>query len=219
VNEQQLAAENEWLKRTLDGVRQSAFEIADLLTLVLQETNAGEELRATPPAKLMEVGFTRAQISMLQGLLQPLRNFSWVLPGELAGAGRPHTPTSCRVLVEQGIKTLITLTEDALPVQWTSAVGLETVHIPVSDMGAPSLEQLNEAIQAIDESLATKKPVAVHCLGGIGRTGTVLAAYLVHRGLGAEEAIAEIRRLRQPSLETLAQEEAVRQYARTKTLP
>ena len=154
---------------------------------------------------------------MVQGLLQPLRNFSWVLPGELAGAGRPHTPTSCRVLVEEGVKTLITLTEEALPARWTSAAGLDVLHIPVSDMGAPSPAQLDEAIKAIDESLAAKKPVAVHCLGGIGRTGTVLAAYLVHRGLGAEEAIGEIRRLRRPSLETVAQEEAVRQYARTKS--
>ena len=64
VNVQALAAENAWLKRTLDGVRQSAFEVADLLSLILQETNAGEELRATPPAKLMEAGFTRSQISM-----------------------------------------------------------------------------------------------------------------------------------------------------------
>jgi atypical dual specificity phosphatase len=213
VNEQDLAAENAWLKRTLDGVRRSAFEIADLLTLVLQETNAGEELRATTPSKLMEAGFTRSQIGMLQSLLEPLRNFSWVLPGELAGAGRPHTPTSCKALAAEGVKTLLTLTEDALPAQWTSAAGLETVHIPVSDMGAPSPAQLDQAIQVIDDSLAAGKPIAVHCLGGIGRTGTVLAAYLVHRGLDAGEAIAEVRRLRHPSIETLAQEEAVRLYA------
>jgi atypical dual specificity phosphatase len=53
----------------------------------------------------------------------------------------------------------------------------------------------------------------VHCAGGLGRTGTVLAAYLVHRGRSAEEAIAEIRRQRPGSVETPAQADAVRQFA------
>jgi len=69
-------------------------------------------------------------------------------------------------------------------------------------------------VTAIDESLAGRKPVVAHCLGGIGRTGTVLAAYLVHRGLPAGDAIAHVRRVRYPSIETPEQEAAVRAFER-----
>jgi len=53
----------------------------------------------------------------------------------------------------------------------------------------------------------------VSCYAGIGRTGTVLACYLVHRGEEPAEAIIRVRRLRPGSIETPEQETAVRQYA------
>lgn len=58
----------------------------------------------------------------------------------------------------------------------------------------------------------------MHCTLGFGRTGTMLACYLVkERGLCAGDAIAEIRRLRPGSIETYEQEKAVFQfYQRTK---
>lgn len=60
--------------------------------------------------------------------------------------------------------------------------------------------------------------VGVHCALGFGRTGTMLACYLVkERRLAAGDAIAEIRRLRPGSIETFEQEKAVFQfYQRTK---
>lgn len=64
----------------------------------------------------------------------------------------------------------------------------------------------------------SSQAVGVHCALGFGRTGTMLACYLVkERGLAAGDAIAEIRRLRPGSIETYEQEKAVFQfYQRTK---
>lgn len=58
--------------------------------------------------------------------------------------------------------------------------------------------------------LLNMQPVAVHCRAGYGRTGTMLACYLVAvEGYSAADAITETRRRRSWSIETEQQEQAV----------
>jgi hypothetical protein len=47
-------------------------------------------------------------------------------------------------------------------------------------------------LNRIDESLASGRKVYLHCWGGIGRTGTTVGCYLVHKGLGGEAALRQI---------------------------
>ena len=44
--------------------------------------------------------------------------------------------------------------------------------------------------------------VAVYCEAGIGRTGTLLAGYLIASGLAPDAAIARVRSLRRGAIET-----------------
>jgi len=74
--------------------------------------------------------------------------------------------------------------------------------VPVVDMESPTQEQLERCLSAIERAHAQKMGVAVHCAAGLGRTGTVLAAWFVTQGLSAQNAIARVRRLRPGSVDT-----------------
>jgi protein-tyrosine phosphatase len=81
--------------------------------------------------------------------------------------------------------------------------------------GSPPAElaTMDDILAAIDSGRG-KGDVAVACMGGVGRSGTVAACALVAAGAAADEAIALVRRVRHPeAVETPAQEAFVRAYA------
>jgi atypical dual specificity phosphatase len=108
-----------------------------------------------------------------------------------------------------GIDTLLTLTEAPLEADLVAEQGLDSAHVPIPDRAAPTPQQVDDCLTFLDDRLERGRRVLVHCLGGYGRTGTVVACYLVHCGLGAQEAIDGIREKRPGSIETDAQEAAV----------
>ena len=147
----------------------------------------------------------------------PPYGFSWVVPGRIAGLAAPSSAEDLEWLRQNGIELLLTLTEDPLPKRWIDDAGLMAVHIPVPDFEAPSPSQFNIAVGSITKAINAGMSVAVHCLAGKGRTGTVLAGYFVSEGLSGAEAIKKIRSLRPGSIETSEQERAIEWFARKRT--
>jgi atypical dual specificity phosphatase len=140
--------------------------------------------------------------------------FSWIEKPLLAALARPSDVEDLQWLRGQGIQLLITLTEDRLRRDWIDEAGMLGFHVPMVDMEAPAIEQLDLCVSAIRRAMDQQMGVAVHCEAGLGRTGVVLAAFFVDGGLSAQNAISRVRRLRPGSIETEEQLEIIEEYAR-----
>ncbi len=141
------------------------------------------------------------------------RNFSWLLPDEIAGMARPSSAVQdLEFLKELGIDAIVSLTEHPLQKALIEEFGFEYKHVPVEDLTAPSLEQIEEFVNFATKVREEGKKLVVHCGAGIGRTGTMLACYLVHKGYTAQRAIEEVRRKRPGSIETTEQEHIIALY-------
>lgn len=133
---------------------------------------------------------------------------------EGVGASRyPRTATELEAFAAHGVTLVVNLHERAHPPGALAQFGLNELHLPVKDFHRPTDEQLDTAIAAINATVSGGQRVVVHCGGGLGRTGTLLACYLVSRGRSADEALHQVRSARPGSVETPEQEAAVASYA------
>jgi atypical dual specificity phosphatase len=140
--------------------------------------------------------------------------FSWIDEPRLAALACPETEEDLQWLREHGVEVLVSLTEEPLRHDWVENAGMLVFHVPIEDMEAPSQEQLDKCVSAIEKANANNMGVGVHCGAGLGRTGAVIAAYLVHQGRSARDAISRVRKLRPGSIETEEQVEAISEFAR-----
>lgn len=135
---------------------------------------------------------------------------SWVIEDELV-AFSAFALSDLDDLREQGICAIVSLTE-RFPPELAGEPGFDTLHLPIEDMTAPDIDQIAQFVNFVDRQVGRGCAVGVHCLAGLGRTGTMIACYLVTRGRSAQEAIAEVRRARPGSVQTELQEQAVRRW-------
>ena len=161
-----------------------------------------------------------------------LHRFYWLVEDVLAGCSRPggiarnreaSLPPEATAqqldedltwLRDHGIGAVLTLTETPLDSDVLARHGLPTLHLPVDDLTPPTPEQIDLALRFIDEQRMHGRAVAVHCLMGQGRTGTVLAAYLIRAGATPESALRELRSLCPGAVENPSQENALQAYFR-----
>ena len=149
---------------------------------------------------------------ILKGIGLMVDRGCWLDPNRLLACAYPRREAALAALAQQGVSVLVNLHERAHDPSRLGRYGLTEVHLPVTDFTAPSPEQLEQGLRAIDQAITAGKKVTVHCGGGLGRTGTLLACYLVHGGLSAEDAIARVRAVRPGSVETAAQAAAVKSF-------
>jgi hypothetical protein len=73
---------------------------------------------------------------------------------------------------------------------------VECVNLPIRDACAPSPTSLQEILEMIEMGLQERTPTYLHCWGGHGRTGTVIACHLIQKGHTPQQAIEKLLRLR-----------------------
>lgn len=128
-----------------------------------------------------------------------------------------------RLLHELGVRRLILLVDDGELERWGdrqivargSEAGVEVLRFPIPDGRAPSDPAAMDAILAAVEGPQREgRDVAVACMGGVGRSGTVAACALLSRGMAPDQAIAAVRAARHPqAVETDEQRRFVHRYA------
>ena len=124
---------------------------------------------------------------------QPL---TWVTDN-LAVGPAPMSHAALDSLREQGIGAILNLCGEFTDLHDIETQnGFEVYHLPIPDEEAPDLPALEKALAWLDEAVYLGKKVLIHCRHGIGRTGTVLNAYLLRRGLGHLLAWRKLRTLR-----------------------
>ncbi|WP_297416942.1 protein-tyrosine phosphatase family protein [Thermococcus sp.] len=88
--------------------------------------------------------------------------------------------------------------------------GVEVLHSQIEDFTAPSLSQLLEILRWIDARVRQGKRILVHCMGGLGRSGTIAVAWLMYsKNLCLREALRRVRSLRPGAVETSEQMEVL----------
>jgi len=144
--------------------------------------------------------------------------FDWILPEQLGACVNPYVSQSAVAeLQTKRITMLVNLHERPDPPDILAQLQAQTIHLPVPDSNAPTQAQLDDGVAAIRNALHEGKRVAVHCGAGLGRSGTLIAAFLVSQGAAPDDAMAQVRTARPGSIETLEQESAVREFARRQT--
>lgn len=137
--------------------------------------------------------------------------FHWLVPGKLAGCPMPGAMLPLEhdlaLLRNLGVTVLINLTERPMSQTAIPAAGLRTLHMSVEDRHAPPLMWMKMLLVKIERLLDQGEVVAVHCLAGLGRTGTVLGSWLVRQGLTAEESLRRLRAIEPGFVQSAVQEQ------------
>ena len=104
---------------------------------------------------------------------------------------------------------------DADIVERAATGGIAVERRPMIDGTPPASAAEMDAILAYLDGARRHGDVAVACMGGVGRTGTIVACALVAAGSSARNAIARVRQLRHPeAVETEEQVMFVEAYER-----
>ncbi|GAA5842019.1 hypothetical protein JCM3766R1_005725 [Sporobolomyces carnicolor] len=153
-----------------------------------------------------------------------MRFFRWIVPFQIAVSSTPRDLRDVEVLSSPpfDFKHILSLTEESpLPETWFGR-SLRHTFLPITDQRSPSIEQIQLFLRLATDG--ANLPLLVHCGGGKGRAGVMIASWICAYGFGRpptvwrypafspSQAISLLRHIRPGSIETREQEEGLRRF-------
>lgn len=177
---------------------------APLRPLLLK--NWSPETRSLASTTLCTASVESRSRFLFQGKLCLPRFFSWILPQRLAAMSTPKREADIDTLATMGVTTVLTLTEEEpLDSRWFAfRSSIRNIFIPVQNYEAPSTAEMDLILSRFSADQAGVW--LVHCGGGKGRAGTVVACLMAMQGVGTNEEISATPRLNKTDVITLLRE-------------
>lgn len=146
-----------------------------------------------------------------------LGKFMWLKRGMLAGTPAPGAlsdmDADLSALRVHGVTTIITLTEAGLDESALQPFSLKSVWEPIPYKEAPTIAQGIRICKEIESLLELGEVIAIQSDAGLGRTGTILAAHLLWKGMRLQDALEYVRRVEPRWVQTRAQEDFLDAFA------
>jgi len=137
----------------------------------------------------------------------------WVTK-DLAVGSAPMSYKDLDHIKAKGIKAIVNLCGEFCDLhEIEEKTGFEVYYLPIPDECAPDMEEMEKALEWLDEALYLGKKVLVHCRFGIGRTGTFISSYLLRKGLGLKVAARKLKHIRS-SPESYSQWRLLKKYGK-----
>ncbi|KAI8600137.1 hypothetical protein EDD21DRAFT_306951 [Dissophora ornata] len=153
----------------------------------------------------------------------------------VAGSSIPRNEIDVDALEQAGFRLVITLIKEyPLSATWfhhhdqkgenTTPKKIRNAFVPIENRKAPGFPEVFDILMGWCSRYPHQRATLIHCGGGKGRAGIVLAAHLIRFGLRneclnryqammtAKDAMAHLRELRPGSIESVEQEKAVKAY-------
>ena len=143
---------------------------------------------------------------------RPIEYCYWVTDQLLAGEyprdlGEESSVAKIVALRDAGVEVFIDLTEGEDEWKYIRGKALlpyaqligdaQHVRFGIPDTDTPKSPEFTKVVlDAIDRHIAEGRTVYVHCLGGVGRTGTIVGCWLArHNGYDGDAALKRLREL------------------------